>query len=304
MSRLPGRLARDDPRIAVVKLLVLGSLAIVVLYAVAILGRKIIRPEEGLLPEVFALLDAGDERTLAAAWWIGGLLFAAALAAAFVARLAAGPAQRRREAIAWWVVACLFALLSVEIVSLHERGARLTGAIIAADSPLRKFGWLPPATVLMVLLGVVLIPAFRALPSQPRAVLIAGLATSIVGAAGMEAAYVVLLDAGAALRWQYPVMVIEEAAEIAGVLLILAGIFMAVQVERASGGVTLRVPVRGSAGRGPAGSRGRRDRGIAVRVGPQWRPPCCLAACGPGPRPGRSVNVWMWRTGNRRSRSR
>jgi hypothetical protein len=41
--------------------------------------------------------------------------------------------------------------------------------------------------------------------------------TSIVGAAGMEATYVVLLDAGAALRWQYLVMVIEEAAEMAGV---------------------------------------------------------------------------------------
>jgi hypothetical protein len=240
MSRLPGRLARDDPRIAVIKLLVLGSLAVVVLHAVAILGRKIIRPEDGVLPEVFALLDAGDERTLAA-WWTGGLLFAAAFAAAFVAWLAAGQGVRRSETIAWWVMACLFALLSLdEIVSLHERGARLTGAIMAADSPLRKFGWLLPAAVLMVLLAVVLIPAFRALPSRPRAMLIAGFATSIVGAAGMEAAYVVLLDAGAALRWQYLVMVIEEAAEMAGVVLILAGILMAVQVIRTSGGVSVR----------------------------------------------------------------
>ena len=64
--------------------------------------------------------------------------------------------------------------------------------------------------------------------------------TSIVGAAGMEATYVVLLDAGAALRWQYLVMVIEEAAEMAGVLLILAGISMALQVDRVTRGVTLR----------------------------------------------------------------
>jgi hypothetical protein len=211
-----------------------------VLHVVAVLGRKIIRPEDGVLPVVFALMDAGDERSLGA-WWTGGLLFGAALAAVLVARLAAGPSERRQEVLAWWVMAGLFALLSLdEIVSLHERGAKLTGAVMEAGSPLAKFGWLLPGTALIVLFAGVLIPAFRAIPSRPRGVMIAGFATSIAGAAGMEIAYVVLLDAEAAWRWLFLVMVIEEAAEITGVLIILAGISIAVQIIRTGEGLTLR----------------------------------------------------------------
>jgi hypothetical protein len=234
-----GRLPRDDPRFAVGKFLVLGSLAVMVLHTGAVLGRTTIRPE-GVLAEVFALLNAGAERSLAA-WWTSGLLVSAALASAVVARLAAGSSEPRRQAVSWWVMAVVFALLSLdEIVSLHERGARWTGAVMDAGSPLAKLGWLLPGVALVVVAVIVLIPAFRALPSRPRALVVAGLATSVAGAVGMEFAYVMLFDAQVAWRWLHLVMAAEEAAEIAGVLLCLAGISIAVQVVRSSGSVTFR----------------------------------------------------------------
>ena len=233
-------LARNDLRAAVGRILVLGSLAVLVLHIAALLGRITIRPEGGVLADVFVLFDAGKERSLAA-WWTGGLLFAAALSAALVAWLAARSPGRGRESRAWRVMTVVFALLSFdEIVSLHERGARWTAAVIEADSPLAKLGWLLPGTALVVLGLIVLIPAFRNLPSRPRALLIGGLVTSIVGAVGMELAYVMLVDGQVAWRWVYLVMAIEEAAEMAGVLVILAGLSMAVHVVSSSGSVTLR----------------------------------------------------------------
>ena len=233
-------LARNDLRATVGRVLVLGSLAVMVLHTAAVLGRITIRPESGVLADVFALLDAGGERSLAA-WWTGGLLFAAALAAALVALLAAGSPGRKRESRAWWVMTVVFALLSFdEIVSLHERGARWTAAVIEADSGVAKLGWLLPGTALVVLGMIVLIPAFRNLPSRPRALVIGGLVTSIVGAVGMELAYVMLVDAQVAWRWIYLVMAIEEAAEMAGVLVILVGISAAMHVVASGGSLTLR----------------------------------------------------------------
>jgi hypothetical protein len=49
-----------------------------------------------------------------------------------------------------------------------------------------------------------------------------------------------LRNAEVAWRWVLLVIAVEEAAEIAGVLVILAGISMAVQVAGSGGGVTLR----------------------------------------------------------------
>jgi hypothetical protein len=240
MSTAAAVLASRDLRIAVGRVLVLGSLVVMVLHTGAVLGRITIRPESGVLADVFALLDAGEERSLAA-WWTGGLLFAAALASALLAWLAAGLPGLKWESRAWWVMTFVFAVLSFdESVSLHERGTRWTAAVLDANSPLAKLGWILPGMALVVLGVIVLIPAFRALPRRPRALVIAGLAASIAGAVGMEFAYVMLVDAQVAWRWVYLVMAIEEAAEMAGVLVILAGISMALQVADSNGRLTLR----------------------------------------------------------------
>lgn len=211
-----------------------------ILHVAAVVARTIVRPDGGPLVDIFALLDAGQERTLAS-WWTGALLLAASAAAALVGHLAATASGRSREVIAWRVLAVLFALLSLdEIVSLHERGSRWTAAVIPG-SALTRLGWLLPASVVLVLSLGVLIPTFRALPRRQRTIVIAGLAVSIVGAMGLELVDVALIDAGAELRWRYIAMALEEAAEMAGVVIILAGISMAVRIVQTSGRVTIRL---------------------------------------------------------------
>jgi hypothetical protein len=219
--------------------LVLGCVIVMVLHVAAVVARTIIRPDSGPLVDVFALLDAGQERTLAS-WWTGALLLGASAAAAMVGHLCATASGRSREVVAWRVLAVLFALLSLdEIVSLHERGSRWTAAVVDADSALTQLGWLLPASGVLVLSMGVLIPTFRALPRRPRTVVVAGLAVSIGGAMGLEFVDVALIDAGAELRWRYIAMALEETAEMAGVVIMLAGISLAVRVVSSDGRVTV-----------------------------------------------------------------
>lgn len=246
MLRLPGRRqlsiptnVRADPRFTFAKILVLGSVIVMSLHTVAITARTIIRPESGVLVDVFALLDAGNERTLAA-WWTAGLLLAAALTAAMAAKLAAEAPARTREPFAWWVLAAIFAVLSLdEIVSLHERGARWTGDVFDYSSPFRRFGWIIPALGILALSLFVLIPAFRAIPRRPRNIVVLGLGIAIAGAMGMEAVGVLLDSADAELRWLYIAGALEESAEMAGVLVVLAGVSTAVTISRRSGSLVL-----------------------------------------------------------------
>jgi hypothetical protein len=210
-----------------------------VLHVAAVVARTIVRPDRGPLVDVFALLDAGQERTLAS-WWTGALLLGASAAAALVGHLCATASGRSREVVAWRVLAVLFALLSLdEIVSLHERGSRWTAAVVDADSALTQLGWLLPASVVLVVSMGVLIPTFRALPRRPRNIVVAGLAVSIGGAMGLEFVDVALIDAGAELRWRYIAMALEEAAEMAGVVIMLAGISLAVRIVSADGRLTV-----------------------------------------------------------------
>jgi hypothetical protein len=219
--------------------LVLGCVIVMVLHVAAVVARTIVRPDSGPLVDVFALLDAGQERTLAS-WWTGALLLGASAAAAMVGHLRATVSGRSRKVVAWRVLAVLFALLSLdEIVSLHERGSRWTAAVVEPDSALTQLGWLLPAAVVLVLSMGVLIPTFLALPRRPGNVVAAGLATSVGGAMGLELVDVVLIDAEAELRWRYMAMALEEAAEMAGILIMLLGISMAVRIVRTDGRVTI-----------------------------------------------------------------
>jgi hypothetical protein len=232
-------ISRDDPRFAVGAVLVTGCVTVMVLHVAAVVARTIVRPESGPLVDVFALLDAGQERTLAS-WWTGALLLAASAAAALAGHLAATASARSREVMAWRILAVLLALLSLdEIVALHERGSRWTAAVVDPDSALTQLGWLLPAAVVLVLSMGVLIPTFLALPRRPRNVVAAGLATSVGGAMGLELVDVVLIDAEAELRWRYMAMALEEAAEMAGILIMLLGISMAVRIVRTDGRVTI-----------------------------------------------------------------
>lgn len=228
-----------DPRLVVGRLLVVGSVSVMTLHLAVIVARSVSRPESGVLVDVFAMLDAGQERGLAA-WWTASMLVIGALGAVLVGHLARTGGHRARVVVAWRLVAVLFALLSFdEIVSLHERGAQWTAAVIDAESEWVRLGWLIPGAGVLAVALVALVPMFRALPARPRRCLLAGLGVAIAAAMGLELAFVLLSDAGVAWRWLHAVMAAEEAAEMAGVITMIAGLAYAVRIRPDRGRLTL-----------------------------------------------------------------
>lgn len=224
----------------VTKALLLGSAIVMLAHSVPVLGRSVVPAENTAVRDVLALFDVGQERALAA-WWTAALLVAACAGALLVAGLAERAGAAKREARSWRVVAVVFALLSFdEIASVHERGAAWTKAVVDADSSLVRLGWMIPASVVLVLSLVVLAPAFRALPRRPRTIIVTGLGISIAGALGLELVNVLLADAGAAPRLRSLVLAAEEAAEMGGIVVVLAGISAAVALASGGGFVTAR----------------------------------------------------------------
>jgi hypothetical protein len=138
------------------------------------------------------------------------------------------------------VLAVVFALLSLdEVVSLHERGARWTAAVIDTDSSVARLGWTIPAAAVLVASLAVLIPAIRAIPVRARTLVLIGLGTSIAGALGMEVVNVVLTQVGARELWRLAAMAVEETAEMVGVVVVLLGVLTAVRVGWADHQLTL-----------------------------------------------------------------
>ncbi|MBB5786607.1 hypothetical protein [Jiangella mangrovi] len=228
----------DDARYVIGRALLLVSAAIMALHAVSVVVRIRTRPEAGALADVLALLNGGHERSLAS-WWTAALLVTCSVAALLAARLARGDGDPRAGR-AWVVLAVVFALLSLdEAVSLHERGAEWAGAVFDSGSVLARLGWTLPAAAIIVVSLAALVPAFRAIPSRSRSIIVAGLATSIAGALGMEVVNVLLVDAGARYLWRHLVMAIEEAAEMAGVVIALLGVLTTVRVSGTDRGVAL-----------------------------------------------------------------
>lgn len=232
---------RDDVRYAIGKVLLLLCASVMALHLAAVVVRIRTRPEAGALADFLALLNGGHERSLAS-WWTSALLMACCGTAIVAGRLArnTGGDAARRAGRAWIVLAVVFGLLSLdEIVSLHERGAEWAAAVFETGSLLASLGWTIPAALVLVVSLVVLVPAIRAVPPRPRTIILAGLATSIAGALGMEVLNVLLVDAGARYLWRHLVMTLEEAAEMVGVVIVLLGVLTALRVRWADGRLTL-----------------------------------------------------------------
>jgi hypothetical protein len=212
--------------------------SIMALHIVSVVMNGVVDPKAGAFNDVLALLNAAQERSLAG-WWTSALLMTCCLAALGASRLA-GAFTSRRAAWPWLVLAMVFALLSLdEVVSLHERGAKWTAAVLDSDSPLARLGWTIPATAILLASLAVLIPAMRAIPVRARALVLIGLGTSIAGALGMEVVNVVLTQAGARYLWRLIAMAIEETAEMVGVVVVLLGVLTAVRIRWAGRQLTV-----------------------------------------------------------------
>ncbi|WP_026877620.1 hypothetical protein [Jiangella gansuensis] len=231
--------AADDARFAVGRVLLVVFVVIMTLHLASVTVQTQLRPDNRAVTDVLSLVNAGTERSLAS-WWTAALLALSGVAATTASWLARRLAGRNREARAWLLLAAVFALLSLdEAVSLHERGARWSVAVFDTDSLLARLGWTIPAAAALAASLLVLVPAFRAVPARPRRLIVAGLATAIAGALGMEVVHVLLTESGAGYLWRHLAMVTEEAAELAGVGIVLLGVLTAVRVGTAGSRLTL-----------------------------------------------------------------
>jgi hypothetical protein len=230
--------AGDDVRYTIGRVLLPICTVVMVLHVGSVAVRSLVRPD-GALADALALLNAAQERSLAS-WWASALLVTCSLMAVAAARLAGDDSIAGRAARSWLALAVVFALLSLdEVVSLHERGAGWTTSVFETGSLLARLGWTIPAGAALVVSLLVLVPAVRAIPARSRVLILAGLATSIAGALGMEVVNVLLTEAGARYLWRHVAMAVEETAEMVGVVIVLLGVLTAVRVRWAERRLTV-----------------------------------------------------------------
>jgi hypothetical protein len=155
------------------------------------------------------VLSLDYERTIPA-FWSGGVLWLAALAALLIARDDAMPGPRWP----WWGLAALFAFMGVdEISSIHERVARLTG-----------LRWEIPYIPIMLgaaVLGVaVLLRLYRERPA-----LAIGFALGGATWAGSQVFEVIQWHDGEKVAAYNVLMVIEEIGEMTGSAIFALALF-------------------------------------------------------------------------------
>jgi hypothetical protein len=119
-------------------------------------------------------------------WYSAIALFGCAVAMAIVARVTG---QRRlAHPRRWTLLSAVFVFLSLdEGADLHERvNSVIVLELVRTDDGLFSYGWVIPAGVLVVFLGLFYLPLVRDLPEQVRRVVIAAAASYLAGALALE----------------------------------------------------------------------------------------------------------------------
>lgn len=136
--------------------------------------------------------------------------------------------QKQKRFSRYWIsLAVIFFGLSFdEMVSIHEQWIVPVRSLLGISGGLLYFAWVIPATALLVLLAITLIPFLRSLPTSTRLqFLIAGM-IFIAGTIGMEVvsgAYVSGGDRGDTIQYQM-LTTVEELLEMIGIVLFLRAV--------------------------------------------------------------------------------
>jgi hypothetical protein len=141
------------------------------------------------------------------------------LAGTLALRAVLGVAAQRA---AWFVMATTTIQLAVdEATSLHERFLDPLGRQVGGGAGALTFAWVIPGAVLAVVAGLALVRTTRVLPGATRRRLGLALGVFVAGALGVEMISGAVLDERGHDRVYLAVTTVEEALELAGVLLAL-----------------------------------------------------------------------------------
>ena len=141
-----------------------------------------------------------------------------------LAALGAAALSRRRAGwLALWFVAWVASL--DESMSLHERLQDLGFEIVWFLGWTMAYAWVVPGILIAALVAVALWPLVRALPPRSRGLLLAGGATFLLGAVGMEAVSGLMVAHFGQITWHVMAVThLEEALEMLGTILAIVGI--------------------------------------------------------------------------------
>lgn len=236
---LPGGTVVNDSLAWVSRRLGLVAAVLLVLSGVFYAGLVLSTPGKGV-HEVFSHLwflhDVGAERNIPS--WFASILWAAFAVACFGA---AALAPRRAS---WALAGIVGVAASIDEHSeLHERLDQLGGPLTEAWGLGLWFTWVIPGLGLAALVALVLWPLVWSLPRASRALVLGGGALFLLGAVVVETASgLVLAHFGGQVTWHFiAVTLVEEALEMFGLLLAIAGVLRLFRVERsADGGRSIR----------------------------------------------------------------
>ena len=213
-----------------------------------------------LLPTLF---DVNTEANIPT-WFASSLWLLAAIVAATVAVASSGLPRRRRRG--WLGFAAVLALLSLdEAASLHERLLGSAGsALLGADARgALHFAWVVPGALVAAVLALALAGTVWSMPVRQRLLVLLAGAIFVAGALGAESLSGAALERYGDARAYVALTSLEEAAEMAGALLLLAALLSLLELRRDGSGVRLDVRLGATAGQplaGPAAPAGGVDR--------------------------------------------
>lgn len=192
------------------------------------------RDDPGYGADVPLLFDVNTEATVPT-WYSAGLLLAVAGVCGVLVVVADGGGRR------WGVLALVFAAMSLdEAVALHERlGPAVSDTLGVGGTGTLRHPWVVAGAFLAAAFATVAAWAVVTLPRGPRRGVVLGLGIYLAGALGLEALSGAVLDAAgdglayAAVTWG------EEAAEMAGAVVVCCALLAALEVRIEAGTVRI-----------------------------------------------------------------
>jgi hypothetical protein len=167
---------------------------------------------------IFKFFDVGAEGNLPTFFSV--LLFLLLSAGSFTL----GKLNEKRNKIAWSLTSFLFLFLAIdEFTQIHEQFTRMFQQLVNADG-FFFFAWVIPYGIILILLAILYIPFLIKLPKKTRMYIFLGAGVYVLGAIGFEMIGASLYQVGTPTTMYIVISGIEEALEIAGLLLAIIGI--------------------------------------------------------------------------------
>lgn len=174
---------------------------------------------ESGLPRQF---DLNAEANLAA-WFYSFLLLCSAVVA--LGLMLTSRVQHERLTGRWAALSALLLLMAVdETAQLHDMATGPLRRGLDLDFGALYFAWLIPALVVLATAGIYFVPLVRSLSSPTRHRLVAAAAVYLGGAVGVEMIGGFVVQNGRQSFSYLALTTVEELGELAGALLLLAGL--------------------------------------------------------------------------------